>query len=345
MCNLCTLFAIVLAAAAWHPLLVSGDLRDILKLCDYVDCNDTAVVSHEDAQRHPDATYKFISGGFAQIFWDDVRSGRHVLSQEHGQHHHQQQQRHEHMLSSECKLQLKAIATGIDRNERLAFAFVDASGKAPPGILRATMTSIGDYDQCLAIDGVDVRSGVHLQGKYCMIDVFALRNNSRDSSDIVGDRVDLSHVSTFRGFPFWSSLCVPSACSPSDLKPSLERLANEYSLKVAGDFTCDTRRDVSWISRVMNMRKEQVTAALLVSSFLAMVGLGTAADVAGRLWPQRSPQAPQLLHSLSVLQSWNSLVYSKRMKYEVLVFEVIKLFVIIPVRACCCRCCLRLRRR
>ena len=328
MCNICTFFAILLGGLVLRSP-VSAHLSDILKLCDYVGCDAASEDPMHQLDRRPDADYRFLMGGLSQIFWDDVRSGDFM-------------EQNSDLLSQECKTQLNLIARGIQESRSLAYSFVDASGKAPPGILRATMTAVGDYDQCLGIE--DSSSGV--SGRYCMIDVFALRNESTSNQSHstrvkAGDQqVDLSRVSVFSGFPFWSALCLPSGCEAREMQPAIARLMLPYAFKVAGDFSCDTRHEVSWSHRITHMTGKQVVAAQIVAGLLGFVLLCTVADVyqrccdLGLLSPAapRLPSLPPIVRSVSAFESSVNLLFSKPMKYEVAVFELVKIFIIVPVR-------------
>lgn len=89
---------------------------------------------------------------------------------------------------------------------------LDAAGKAP-GYFAGTLTSLGDYDQCLDLLRHQV-PGRAFDGQYCAIDNAPLRNEAISESD----KFSLGGNINFVGFPFSSALCVPSTCTPDDLR-------------------------------------------------------------------------------------------------------------------------------
>ena len=316
MCNICVLFAVLLGACiARQQILVSAELRDILKLCDYVSCDPQSDPDFKHQEILPDANYKLISAGLPQIFWDDVRSGTFF--------------KRTTVISNSCKNELVAISDGLSKDESFAYLFIDASGKTPAGVFRSTVTTMGDYDQCLSIHSND-----GLKGKYCMIDMFAMKKAAANGSS---SRVDLGRVSIFSGFPHWTAMCFPAACGEQEMQSALAELMRPYGMKIAGDFSCDTAQDISWTSRLTSMTKMQVVAAVLVIGFVALVTACTAHDFYNRFVfgnvTAHDPLLPQseTLKSLSMLESSRKLLYSKPMSYEVMVFELVKVCVIIPV--------------
>lgn len=340
MCNICVLFAILVATSfsigprspgASHSssFLVHAELTDILKLCDHdVDCD------HADHDPQPitapeqeAATYKLLSAGVSQVFWDAV------LRRQNGSSPSPSSPLD--MVSRECRQQLVAVSSGIASADPGALSFVDASGKAPPGVLRATMTSIGDYDQCLAIRYDEEGGGAVLEGKYCMVDVFAVRRPASTSSTS-RKKVDLGRVSVFAGFPHWSAVCVPAACGERELQSLMHAILRPFGARtLGGAVSCDTAADTSWSHRLAAMTAGQVVALASLSAFLAFVIGCSAVDACSRWWwPSKGhvTGTQSRLRSFSVIESGHRLFYSRTpMTYEVLVFELTKVCVIVPV--------------
>jgi hypothetical protein len=186
---------------------------------------------------------------------------------------------------------------------------------------------------------VDAASGESLTGKFCMIDMFSMRwdNNSSADGKNKKKKIDLSKVSVFSGFPHWTAMCLPSACKEQEMQSALADLMLPYGMKVDGDFSCDTADEISWINRIKNMTMHQVIAAVLVVSFLAFVSACTAHDVYNKyIFGNISafdPIIPQsdALKSFSMLESSNKLLYSKPMSYEVMIFEMMKVGIVLSV--------------
>ena len=156
----------------------------------------------------PRNTLHFITTGVSNIFWSHVESSNFTSNRR---------------VSERCRVSLRAVSSGLASGDILPFHFVDASGKTPSGLIRATMTALGDFDQCLAIDGTI--QGLSMKGKYCAVDLFPVRvasSNDRKSSDtMTTGKLTLDRIALFQRTPFFHSLCIPDHCSQSDLKQIL----------------------------------------------------------------------------------------------------------------------------
>ena len=156
----------------------------------------------------PRNRFHFISTGMSHIFWSHVAST-----------HFKQ----DCAPSEQCKQALAAVSTGLSTGDILPFHFVDASSKTPSGFIRSSLTSFGDYDQCLTIDGTI--EGVAMKGKYCAVDLFPLRvnlSNDRQSTDtMTTGELTFDRLTMMRRVPFIHSVCVPSQCSTDDLRLTL----------------------------------------------------------------------------------------------------------------------------
>lgn len=174
----------------------------------------------------PDKMFQFMTGGVPQIFWTFVNSSHFNKV---------------NFIGSSCKKSLLAVSRGLEEQSLTAYKFVDSSGKTPAGLIRATMSSFGDFDECLSID--EVLNEVNVVGKYCAYDTFPVRtsnNNSNNSTsqfginqfdyfslgDFILNRIPKSPINTlhldqvtvFKGLAFLNSICLPSQCSTIEVK-------------------------------------------------------------------------------------------------------------------------------
>ncbi|CAG4952659.1 unnamed protein product [Colias eurytheme] len=72
----------------------------------------------------------------------------------------------------ECHKQLNYLS-----NSSLVLQFLDASAKIPSGVLSLNVFDYGDYYECLDID--HAISDMHIQGKYCMINIPFTQKSSK----------------------------------------------------------------------------------------------------------------------------------------------------------------------
>lgn len=155
-----------------------------------------------------DKTFHFLSTGVSHIFWSYVASSNFTSHRD---------------ISISCKSALDAVSSGMSDGDILPFHFVDASAKTPPGFIRASMSSFGDFDQCLAIDGTVKH--LKMAGKYCAFDLFPVRvdaSNDRKSGDLMATgKLTFDRIAVLKRIAFIFSLCIPDQCTEVDLKQIL----------------------------------------------------------------------------------------------------------------------------
>lgn len=126
---------------------------------------------------------------------------------------------------------------------------VDSSGKIPAAFLDGTVTSPGDYDECIGIKGQDDGD---IYGKYCMVDMFP-HGYEQDKRRTDG-KVSLSSMRHFTQSAYYFGLCFPNACSPSDVRGLVKEVLKPYPLLIEGDLHCDTKESISWQSQFKKIR-------------------------------------------------------------------------------------------
>ena len=170
----------------------------------------------------PEKTFHFLSTGVTHIFWS------HVASSNFTQDDH---------VTVKCRAALAAVSTDLSKGHILPFHFVDASAKTPPGFIRATMSSLGDYDQCLTIHATI--QGLPMLGKYCAVDLFPVRtslSNDRKYTDtMTTGKLTFDQIAVFKRTPFIHSLCVPHQCSEVDVKHILSTGKSPVIARIQGE--------------------------------------------------------------------------------------------------------------
>ena len=175
------------------------------KLNDLIKIDDEPIVGEPAS---PEKTFLLMSTGLSHIFWSHVMSSNFTAHTE---------------VTMGCREALETVSKGLLQGDILPYHFVDASSKTPPGLIRATMCSLGDYDQCLAIDGMV--EGVVMEGKYCAVDFFPVRvslsNDRKYTDNMTAGKLTFDRISVFKRMPFIHSLCVPAQCSADDVRKML----------------------------------------------------------------------------------------------------------------------------
>lgn len=107
---------------------------------------------------------------------------------------------------------------------------MDANSRFPTGILSGTISSFGDYDQCLDIKGL-VNDTI-IRGKYCLLTIrpprpqddinyrFKFANDSKYKKSWYENEInDLIILDNFA--PLVNGICVPSVCDRHEIKQIL----------------------------------------------------------------------------------------------------------------------------
>ena len=95
---------------------------------------------------------------------------------------------------------------------------LDASSKSPSGILEGTITSYGDFEECLSI--VPPNVGLQFVPKYCMIEL--VPNPKFEHVGNITNYIQ-STIPIFGVTKMQFAICFLSLCSESDISKLLHR--------------------------------------------------------------------------------------------------------------------------
>lgn len=105
---------------------------------------------------------------------------------------------------------------------------LDSNGHFPSGLLSGTLTSLGDYDQCLSVRN----NQYDILGKYCLLKLrpslpkkqkvvtFKNRFINLNGTRLQNSWIDNNIVEQMYSFYFYhiiNGICVPSSCSENDI--------------------------------------------------------------------------------------------------------------------------------
>lgn len=106
----------------------------------------------------------------------------------------------------------------------------------PTGMMSTTTTELGDFDQCLSIDGSF--SGDSFVGKYCLATVNLPRpalfktpaglNTSALEPTWIGKYIDQWYIIDSKN-PIASGICFPSLCNQAEIKDILQSCKSQFS--------------------------------------------------------------------------------------------------------------------
>ena len=146
---------------------------------------------------------------------------------------------------------------------------LDASSKTGHGLIGGTITSFGDYDQCLQTEA----NG--FQGKYCSFKFTLEPNHSAINSNREIDQFLLTKVPLFDWFYLHQSVCLPSTCTDQDSAEIIDNAFLGSPFKRVLNIHCDTRQDVSFGSKIENASMSQWISSILLVTVTLLVVLGS----------------------------------------------------------------------
>ena len=244
---------VILLTIHWSPSSAHkrSDINVILRVCapGVGNCFTNQSFTGEEYYR---SALKLMSGGIFQLMienLDDVIKGSDI--------------------SAECSASLRATKQGIFAGRHDDFMMLDASAKMPNSLLDSTVTSLGDFDECLAI-----QTNGHI-GKYCVVDLFPLRPEEHVWRPNI---LHFGKYSFFNGTSYFFGLCFPSTCSENEVRSLTRETVKNHPFSVNGDVSCVTKEDISIINRLLSLSKEQVISILVIGSFVAAVVVASLLD-------------------------------------------------------------------
>ena len=149
-------------------------------------------------------------------------------------------------ISTNCLNSLTKILH--DSKKGFINEYADATATLPAGLLQGTVSSFGDYDQCLEIHE---EQNSNLNGKYCILKI-RLRAEDDLESDASGENINSTISSKF---PIHLGVCLPKGCQDDDVRPLFEEAIPASFASISPEtIFCDTKQSMSILSRLSSFR-------------------------------------------------------------------------------------------
>ncbi|XP_076365804.1 nose resistant to fluoxetine protein 6-like [Tachypleus tridentatus] len=218
-------------------------------------------------------------------------------------------------VSQLCQNDINMLLEGLKHSKTWAVQMMDATGKIPSGILRGSLTALGDFDQCLNIN-VNT-SNLSFRGKYCSVEFKPLMPPSPRMLQKIQPLFDnftssdkffhelTNNINFFYILSYRVGICVPSSCLQEEVYKVAQKVASQIHVK-ASVIDCNVRE-------TLELRKDQI----IVIMFLLVVGMilvfATIADVCTSL-PNNEKRVEDIRRTIGFrcLQSFS--VYSNAKK-------------------------------
>lgn len=142
-------------------------------------------------------------------------------------------------VQPQCLSGLTKVLQALQNEKEWAMKLVDSMGHFPSGTLSGTLTSFGDFDQCLSVIEPDIEP---VLGKYCLLkmrpnlpvkppritykDILIDINGTQLNENMIVKNILIPQLYSFYYYDFINGICIPSTCTEQDIK----QLANRCKL-------------------------------------------------------------------------------------------------------------------
>ncbi|XP_076321626.1 nose resistant to fluoxetine protein 6-like isoform X2 [Tachypleus tridentatus] len=151
-------------------------------------------------------------------------------------------------LSGGCTASIFQILFGLRRLDDWALKLIDASGKAPSGLLHGTVAEFGDYEECHDIMATNSRGKNMFHGQYCAIDVQPFLPRHFEYHVYTANKTlhEMEEMLAYMyRIKFRLGFCVPSKCGLKDVRRIAEKATEELQLNVTVPW-CDAKQPWNW---------------------------------------------------------------------------------------------------
>ncbi|XP_064457111.1 nose resistant to fluoxetine protein 6-like [Ornithodoros turicata] len=242
-------------------------------------------------------------------------------------------------IATECMNSLFKVGAGLRRYDFWALKFIDSMGRPPAGLLEFSTGANGAYDECRSIRAPkDESDEEDFRGQYCTIyfrpdsiDQFAIGLVEKFMSQHPLFRVHLKNIGNLTeflariqgmnelpsdprltdavgGMPL--SVCVPSKCSPHDLRYIAEKFVKKYGIIVSVK-GCT-------VDKPVQLTTVQVAMFALLGLLCFMVGISSVIDIYIRerryelhVKPRQRPLPLRMLLAFSAVTNTEILMKTK----------------------------------
>ncbi|KAI1297656.1 hypothetical protein HDE_04543 [Halotydeus destructor] len=166
---------------------------------------------------------------------------------------------------------------------------IDSSAKGSPGFLEGTVSSFGDYDQCLAIDDGSIK------GQYCMaaLSLDVTKETSTEIRDLIENRWAPGNY-----FEPFVGTCFPDSCSLDDVSKVLQEATAPYNMVLQNVTHCDTMETNSISYQISHFQFSQKIAMFVLVIFVTLALVGTILDAVFKIQILKSFSIPSNIDKL-----------------------------------------------
>lgn len=187
-------------------------------------------------------------------------------------------------VSSTCSIGLLKLVGAIRRTEPWALRLIDAMGKYPTGLLQATKTDLGAFDECLETVVHDSFGHEVTRAQYCNLDMRISKGSSFVETTFAAMKMVYpnlyrfkEHITDLRLPPVRLGICVTNDCNEQELQELINKMVPPaLNLKVSN---CVTNVPAP-------LTNGQMAIIITLAVLAAFLVIGTATDVYIRSKPE-----------------------------------------------------------
>ncbi|XP_074601669.1 uncharacterized protein LOC141855493 [Brevipalpus obovatus] len=192
-------------------------------------------------------------------------------------------------ISEDCVMSMVKVWKGFKKQKAWTYQLIDSYGRPSAGFLDGTVTSLGDYDECLRVEFPKFYGDeTATVGKYCILRLNfpvprkpariryhepLVNLNGTNLHETVWSHLakHINSVYTVKGFRF--GVCLPSTCSVEELEPIIRRFAEpalQMPIELGPEEDCSVRDE--WPEMTTSSMSTFIVSAILFT----MLVIGTA---------------------------------------------------------------------
>ncbi|XP_066603638.1 nose resistant to fluoxetine protein 6 [Prorops nasuta] len=213
-------------------------------------------------------------------------------------------------VNLQCKRHSEVYMRELEKFSMWALRMHDATAKVSSGLLSGNVNQLGDFDECVAVDGSE-----GIQGQYCLVYLQLDADESRPDLKQL-HRLLHSHYA-FRSnvsdpghrVPRFSTInwavCTPSTCTHKDVEASLRHILSKHANNTG--FKISVRVDEE-MCQVKNKGAIPVETIVVGLFFLSVILL----TLVAAYYDHNKLEASELLLSFSLKRNWQKLMSLER---------------------------------
>ncbi|RLU26672.1 hypothetical protein DMN91_000469 [Ooceraea biroi] len=212
-------------------------------------------------------------------------------------------------VSAECKRHSDIFHEELSKFTLWALKMYDATAKVPSGLLSGNVNQLGDFDECMDVEGKD-----GIRGQYCLAYL---------QLDIDQSRPDLKYLHRLPGHrvPRFSTvnwaICTPASCTVEDVQASLQHAIMKYTAQTGLKITLQVNKSMCQVKENLVLTKATIATSLFFITVFVLT-------IVAAFYEHYKIPANELLLSFSLKRNVRKLFSMERPKGDIAVLHGVR---------------------